>query len=189
VLPAVHELLEDADSAIPDPLRSVVSLACEEIEALTKRIKSTEKKIEALGKTIPQVMQILEIPGVGMIIATAFFAFVGDVTRFPSGRHLASYLGLTPRERSSGGRRRLGAISKRGDSYLRMLLVHGARSLMFHASRAKSHDRLREWAMRLRRRTKHNKAAVGVANKLVRIIWAVSKHGRPYDATAVAIAA
>jgi transposase len=135
------------------------------------------------------VTRILTIPGVGMIVATAFFAFVGDVTRFPSGRHLASYLGLTPRERSSGGRRRLGAISKRGDAYLRMLLVHGARSLLFHAARAKSHDPLREWAMKLRRRTKHNKAAVAVANKLARLLWAVSIHDRPYGTPRVAVAA
>jgi len=189
VLPAVRLLIEDADSAIPDPLRSVVALACEEIETLNQKIKHTEHELETLAKTIPQVTRILTIPGVGMIVATAFVAFVGDVTRFPSGRHLASYLGLTPRERSSGGRRRLGAISKRGDGYMRMLLVHGARSLLFHAARAETHDPLRAWAMKLRGRTKHNKAAVAVANKLVRLLWAVLTHDRPYEATPVAVAA
>lgn len=189
VLPAVRLLIEDADSAIPDPLRPVVALACDEIETLTQKVKHSERELEALAKTIPEVARILSIPGVGMIVATAFFAFVGDVTRFPSGRHLASYLGLTPRERSSGGRRRLGAISKRGDAYLRMLLVHGARSLLFHAAQAKSHDPLRAWAMKLRGRTKYNKAVVAVANKLVRILWAVLAHNRPYESTPVAVAA
>ena len=189
VLPSVRLLIEDADSAIPDPLRPVVALACDEIETLTQKIKHSERELETLARAIPQIMRILTIPGVGMIVATAFFAFVGDVTRFPSGRHLASYLGLTPRERSSGGRRRLGAISKRGDAYMRLLLVHGARSLLFHAARAKSHDPLREWAMKLRGRTKHNKAAVAVANKLARLLWAVSRHERPYEATPVAVAA
>lgn len=189
VLPSVREFVEDADSPIPEPLRPVIVLACEEIETLTKRIKRSETEIEALGKAIPEVIRILTIPGVGMIVATAFFAFVGDVKRFPSGRHLASYLGLTPRERSSGGRRKLGAISKRGDGYVRMLLVHGGRSILFHASRAKSHDRLREWAVKLRGRTKHNKAAVAVANKLARILWAVSIHGERYESAPPAVAA
>ena len=189
VLPSVRLLVEDADSAIPVSLRPFVVLACEEIEALTGKIKQSERELEAFGKTLPHVTRILTIPGVGIIVATAFFAFVGDVTRFPSGRHLASYLGLTPRERSSGGRRRLGAISKRGDTYMRMLLVHGARSLLFHASNAKSHDRLRDWAMKLRGRTTHNKAAVAVANKLARLLWAVSRHERPYAEMPVGIAA
>jgi transposase len=189
VLPAVRLLIEDADSAIPDALRPVVALGCDEIENLNQKIKHAEGELETPAKTIPQVTRILTIPGVGVIVATAFVAFVGDVTRFPSGRHLASYLGLTPRERSSGGRRRLGAISKRGDAYMRTLLVHGARSLLFHASRAKSHDPLREWAMKLRGRTKHHKAAVAVANKLARLLWAVSRHDRSYESTPVAVAA
>lgn len=189
VLPAVRLLIEDADSAIPAALRPVMVLACDEIETLNERIKRSEIDLEALAGSIPQVKRILTIPGVGMIVATAFFSFVGDVSRFPSGRHLASYLGLTPRERSSGGRRRLGAISKRGDGYMRMLLVHGARSVLLHAARAKSQDPLREWAMKLRGRTKHNKAAVAVANKLARLLWAVSRHDRPYDAPRVAVAA
>lgn len=189
VLPSVRLLIEAADSSIPGPLRPVVALSCDEIETLTERIKHSERELEALAKTIPQVVRILTIPGVGMIVATAFFAFVGDVTRFPSGRHLASYLGLTPRERSSGGRRRLGTISKRGDAYLRMLLVHGGRSVLFHAARANSHDQFREWANKLRGRAKHNKAAVAVANKLARLLWAVSIHDRPYESTLVAVAA
>lgn len=189
VLPAVRLLIEDADSGLPLALRPVLLLACEEIEALNKKIKHTERELETLAQAIPEVIRILTIPGVGMIVATAFFAFVGDVTRFPSGRHLASYLGLTPRERSSGGRRRLGAISKRGDGYMRTPLVHGARSLLFHAARAKSHDPLREWAMKLRGRTKHNKAAVAVANKLARLLWAVTAHGIAYQSSPIVAAA
>jgi transposase len=107
------------------------------------------------------------------LTATALAAFIGDVQRFPSGRHFASYLGLTPREFSSGMKRRLGRISKRGDAYIRMLLIHGARSILCHAKRAKQHDRLRAWALALEKRTKHNTAAVALANKLARIAWAV----------------
>ena len=113
-------------------------------------------------------------------------AFVGDVQRFPSGRHFASYLGLTPREYSSGLRHRRGRISKRGDSYLRVLLVHGARSVLCHARKATTHDRLRAWALNLQKRSKHNKAAVALANKLARIAWAVWKRGRDYESVAPA---
>lgn len=189
VLPQVRLLIEDADSAIPDALRPMISAACDQIESLTGQIKDADRQLATLAKRIPQVMLILSIPGIGVIVATAFFAVVGDIHRFPSGRHLASYLGLTPRERSSGSRRRLGGISKRGDAYLRMLLVHGARSVLCHAKRAKSHDRLRTWALSLLGRTKHNKAAVALANKLVRIVWAVLKHNRAYESQPVAIAA
>ena len=113
--------------------------------------------------------------------ATALVAFIGDILRFPSGREFASYLGLTPREYSSGLRQRLGRISKRGDSYLRMLLVHGARSVLCHAKKAKTHDALRTWALKLQSRTRHNKAAVALANKMARIVWAVWKNGREYE--------
>src|SRR5256886_5780993 len=98
------------------------------------------------------------IPGVGLLTATALVAAVGDVQRFPSARHFASYLGLTPREHSTGQRRRLGAISKRGDTYLRMLLIHGARSVLYHAKTrtAPATDRLRTWALQLERRSEEH---------------------------------
>jgi transposase len=118
--------------------------------------------------------------------STALVAFVGDARRFPSSRHFASYLGLTPREYSSGLRQRLGRISKRGDSCLRLLLVHGARSVLCHAKKATTHDRLRTWALKLQGRTRHNKAAVALANKLARIAWAVWKNGREYESAAPA---
>ncbi len=92
---------------------------------------------------------------------------------FPSGRHLACFLGLTPREHSSGRIRRLGAISKRGDAYLRMLLIHGARGVLAQAGSARSHDRLRVWALDVQRRRGHNKATVALANKLARLAWVV----------------
>jgi transposase len=118
-----------------------------------------------------------------LLTATALVAFVGHVHRFPSGRHFASYLGLTPRETSSGLQRRLGRISKRGDPYLRMLLLHGARSVLCHAKKATgARDRLRGWALERERLRGHNEAAVALANKLARIAWAVWRHERPFGA-------
>jgi transposase len=105
---------------------------------------------------------------------------VGDIRRFPSSRHFASYLGLTPNERSSAYRRRLGKISKRGDVYLRMLLTHGARAVLYHAKRSTATDRLRTWATRVERLRGHNKAAMALANKLARIVWAVWTKGESY---------
>ena len=179
VLP--RALIGDADSVIPDALRGVLAAACEEIQALSERIKITERQIEAVAEQTPLVALLRSIPGIGLLTATALVAFVGEIQRFPSGRHFASYLGLTPREYSSGLRRRLGRISKRGDSYLRMLLIHGARSVLCHAKQTDDHDRLRTWALGLEKRIGHNKAAVALANKLARIAWAVWKHGRSFE--------
>jgi len=125
----------------------------------------------------------MTIPGIGLLTATALIAFVGDIQRFPSGRHFASYLGLTPREHSSGSRRHLGRISKRGDSYLRMLLVHGARSVLWAAKNQEHPDRLRIWALERERARGHNKAAVALANKLARIVWAVWKKNSTFKST------
>jgi transposase len=183
VVPAVRGLIADADAAVPDALRPILAAACEQIEALSESIKMSERQLEALAEQTPAVARLRTTAGIGLIIATALVAFIGDVQRFPSGRHFASYLGLTPREYSSGLRRVLGRISKRGDSYIRMLLIHGARSVLCHAKKAKQHDRLRAWALAQQKRSTHNKAAVALANKLARIAWAVWKHDRDYIST------
>ena len=181
VIPQVRCFVADADSGIPDSLRSTICAACDEIESLTERIRQAERDIEALAEQTPVVARLRSIPGIGLMTGTALVAFVTDIQRFPSGRHFASYLGLTPREYSTGLRKRLGRISKRGDSYLRMLLIHGARSVLCHAKKATHHDRLRTWALALQKRTRHNKAAVALANKLARIAWAVWKHGKEFE--------
>ncbi|HEY3118546.1 MAG TPA: IS110 family transposase [Chloroflexota bacterium] len=176
VLARTSHLLADADSGLPDALRPALDAACTEIRDLEVRIRIVEDQLQALADQTPAVARLRSIPGVGLITATAFVAFVGDVQRFPSGRHFASYLGLTPRERSSGLVRRLGSISKRGDVYLRMLLIHGARAVLWAARKRRTPDRLRAWALHLQNLRGHNKAAVALANKLARIVWAVWKH-------------
>lgn len=173
VVPILQVLLEDADSGLPDVVRPVLDEARAEILELERRMRSVEGQLRALSRQLPVVHKLRTVPGVGLITATAFVAFVGDVQRFPTARHFASYLGLTPRERSSGLRRRLGAISKRGDIYLRMLLTHGARAVLWKAKSRQEPDRLRAWALRLEQQRGHNKAAIALANKLARIVWAV----------------
>jgi transposase len=183
VLPHVRLLLEEADSAVPGLLRPALAEAVQEIHEIELRIRGIEHQLETVATDSVLIGQLRTIPGIGLLTATALVATVGDITRFPSGRHFASYLGLTPREHSTGLRRRLGSISKRGDAYIRMLVIHGARSLLSHAKRAKSAaalDRLRVWALSVEQRQGHNKAAVALANKLARIVWAVWRHGNNY---------
>jgi transposase len=158
--------------------------AANEIRELEARMTLVERQLKQLARESALVTRLRTVPGVGLLTATALVAFVGDVQRFPSGRHFASYLGLTPRESSSGLQRRLGRISKRGDPYLRMLLIHGARSVLLHAKKTKECDRLRTWALERERGRGHNKAAVALANKLARILWAVWRHGRAYGPAA-----
>jgi transposase len=179
VVPAAWALIEDADSSLPDALRPIFAEACREIRDIEARVHLVERQLASIAEQLPAVDRLQTIPGVGLLTSTALVGFIGDIHRFPSGRHFASYLGLTPREYSSGLKRNLGRISKRGDGYLRTLLIHGARSVLVHA-RKQQPDRLREWANQLAMTRVHNKAAVAVANKLARIVWAVWKHDRPF---------
>jgi transposase len=173
VVPAVWELIEDGESGLPDALRPPLAEACLEIRDLEDRVRACEEQLRALANQMPDVERLETIPGVGLLTATALVAFVGDPRRFKTARHFASYLGLTPSERSSGHVRRLGRISKQGNPYLRMLLVHGARAFLWAARRPEHPDRLQAWALEKQRARGHNKAAVAVANKLARIAWAV----------------
>ena len=180
VVPFVYALVSEADAKLPEALRAVMTEAAREIAELETRIQAVEHQLQALARESALVLRLRTIPGVGLLTATALVAFVGDVHRFPSGRHFASYLGLTPRESSSGLQRHLGRITKRGDPYLRMLLIHGARSVLLHAKKAKQCDRLRRWALQREQARGHNKAAVALANKLARIAWAVWRRERAY---------
>lgn len=187
--PRVAALLEDADSGLPDALRPALSEMLTEIRDLERRIQQAETQLTALARQTPVVARLATIPGLGVLTATALVAGVGDIQRFPSARHFASFLGLTPRERSSGLARRLGAISKRGDGYLRMLLTHGARAVLGGAKRRRHvHDRLRAWALVLEGRRGHNKATIALANKLARIVWVVWKRDVDFQEIPVAAA-
>jgi transposase len=189
VVPEVWAHLEDAESGIPDAVRPFLAEACEEVRDMERRIALVERQLESLAEQTPAIQRLLSVPGIGLLTATALFAFVADVQRFPSARHLASYLGLTPREKSSGNTRRLGAITKKGDVYLRTLLVHGARSVLARAKQTTDparRDRLREWAAKVEKARGHNKAAVALANKMARLVWAVWRNDRDYQPTALA---
>jgi transposase len=148
-------------------------------------LRVSERELNALTREDPVIRALLKIPGVGVLTATALYASVGNVAAFKSGRHLASWLGITPKESSSGGRRKLGRITKQGDAYLRTLLIHGARSALNAAQHAKRAGRrlthLQAWALERADEGSYNRAAVALANKMSRIAWAVWRHERPFD--------
>lgn len=189
VVPAVQGWIEDAESGIQDALREPFAEACAEIRDLERRVHTIEQQLKRLARETPVIQRLLTIPGVGLLTATALVAFVGDVQRFPTCRHFSCFLGLTPREHSTGSRRRLGRITKQGDTYLRMLLVHGARSVLWAARRKeKPVDRLRQWALNREHYSGHNKAAVALANKMARIVWSIWRQGTDYQARPLAVA-
>ena len=148
-------------------------------QTLDERIATYDARVVQACRGDERSQRLDAIPGYGPLSATALVAAVGNATQFPNGRQMAANLGLTPREHSSGGKQRLFGISKRGDVYLRTLLIHGARTVLQHA--ANKTDRLSRWVMAVQARRGKNVAAVALANKLARIAWAVLARGRTYQ--------
>jgi transposase len=182
VLPKLAELLEEPSSPLPVILRPALRRAIEEVKALEGSVRELEAQLEAVSAQNPQVQRLRTVPGIGLLTATALVAFVGDLGRFPSGRRLAAYLGLTPREHSSGNRRRLGGISKRGNTYVRTFLIHGARSSLRYAREKKGpQGRLQVWARSVADRRGYNIAAVALANKMARLAWAVCREEKTFS--------
>ncbi len=182
----IPRLLEDAEAPIPDRLRAVLSQLFEEVRAVEANLAALEQDLTTIARANPVATRLMTVPGIGLITATALVATVGHIHGFRTGRRFASWLGLTPSERSSAHRRRLGAISKMGDVYLRCLLTHGARSVLLGAHRTRKREtppaRLQQWALGVQARRGHNKATVAVANKLARIVWAVWTRNVDYEA-------
>lgn len=151
-----------------------------EFEALDKRINEIDRKLVAICRTDERCKRLATLPGVGPVIATALIAAVDDGQHFSSGRALAAWIGLVPRQYTTGGKPRLGGIGKRGNQYLRRQLIHGARSVLIRIS-ARS-DRRAKWAQELLVRAGHNKTLVAIANKTARMAWAVLRSGESYKA-------
>ena len=173
----IATLVEEA-SALPPNVRELVRLLLEEVRWLTAQVAALDRQVHEAVRTHPLVQQLHGIPGVGNLTATALVGAVGNIHAFRRGREFASWLGLTPREVSSGGRRYLGRITKRGDTYVRYLLTHGARAVLQHAQRRQGRapqqlPRLQAWAVAVAARRGHNKAVMALANKLARTVWAV----------------
>ena len=147
--------------------------------ALEKRVAYYHEKLQALARAHPVCQRVHAVPGIGPLTATALVAAVPDATHFKNGRQFAAWLGLVPRERSTGGKPRLLGISKRGDVYLRTLLVHGARATLRWVAR--KHDPRSPWVRALMARRGNNRAAVALANKNARMVWALLAHHQEYN--------
>jgi transposase len=162
--------------------RELFASLYEELCALDQRIQAMEVRIQRVFQNNAQCQKIAAVDGVGPLIATAMVAAVSDGKVFRNGRQFAAWLGLVPRQHSSGEKQRLLGITKRGDPYLRMLLVHGARSVVYRS--AGKPDRRNQWIAEKQRKLGATKACVAVANKNARIIWALLTKDEPYRAAA-----
>jgi transposase len=189
----LHRLVANKEECLPPRVRRTLMVLWEEVRALEERMETLESELEEVALEQPEIRALRQIPGIGLLTATALFASVSDIHAFRSGRQLSCWLGLTPRESSSGGRRRLGRISKQGDAYLRMLLIHGARAALTAARRAEAAGKplteLQAWSLRRANSSHANKASVALANKLTRIAWAVWYHDRVFNGNHVVRAA
>jgi transposase len=178
---AVVEKLASAKDTLTALGQEMFEKLVEEFVALEEQIAYYQQKLESLAKTHPECQRLMTIPGIGPITATALIAAVGHVGVFKNGRQFAAWLGLVPKQHSTGGQTRLLGISKRGDSYLRKLLIHGARAtLRWVELRTDSRS---QWIRGLLKRRGWNRTAVAVANKTARIVWALLSRGGVYGET------
>ena len=183
----VPEILEDASNELTDPVRALLARLLDHLKGLDRQAKELEGEITAWHRSNELSRKLAAVPGIGPITASALVATVGDAKNFSNGRQLAAWLGLVPKQESSGGKTVLLGISKRGDAYLRTLLIHGARSVLWAAQRRKaSVDR---WVQGLLERRNANVAAVAMANKTARIAWALLAKDRQYDSAHVSMPA
>jgi transposase len=176
----VGELLEKAknDATLPEIAKAAVKIFVQQLEAISAAIVALEKKIAAVHARSETSRLLAGVPGVGKIVATAIVASVPDPSVFKSARDFSAWLGLTPRQNSSGGKEKLGAITKQGNRYLRKLLTLGATSLLRVAG--KRNGVLRDWILALLARKPARLASLAIANKLARIIWAMMTTGEAF---------
>ncbi|CDZ64798.1 IS110 family transposase [Neorhizobium galegae] len=177
--PLISVLRDEQDKRLPNAVRTALLAILNQIEALNDNIEALEKDIVAHGRTDDEIRRLRSVPGVGDIVASAIKAFVPDPAGFRSARHFASWLGLTPRSNSSGGKQSSGRISKMGNKDLRALLVMGACSTLRWVQKRGTDQ---SWAGRLLRRRPFKVTAVALANKTARIIWAILNKGGIYEA-------
>lgn len=177
---------DEEDPRLSQRIRLLVEDLRAEWRALDARIAAFDGELVAMARDDATARRLTTIPGIGAINATALAAALGDARSFGRGRDLAAWLGLTPRQASTGGRPRLLGISKRGNRYLRANLIHGARAVLPHVLAGETP--LGRWARALSRRAHRNVVVVALAAKLARIVWAVLRSGRPFDAAVAAAA-
>lgn len=181
----VPELIEDGEIELPGQFRLLIQRLVEHFKELNRQVLELEAQIKAWHRANPNSGKLEKIPGIGPITASALVASMGDARHFANGRQVAAWLGLVPKQSSTGGKTMLLGMSKRGDTYLRTLLIHGARAVLSHAWRRAEQD---SWLHKLVQRRNANVAAVALANKNARVIWALLAHDREFRADYVSVA-
>jgi transposase len=172
-IPELHALAQNTDnSVLPEPARACAELIMMQIEDLQAKIKATERTLMARHRTNEMSLRLATIPGIGVITATAMVATVVDASAFKSGRHFAAWIGLVPQQNGTGGKVHLGRISKKGEPYLRRLLVLGATAVVRYA---RNKPEFAGWVNALLARRPARVVTVAVANKLARIVWAITR--------------
>lgn len=174
----VPELIEDASNELPGSFRLLIDRLMDHLKELDRQVDEMQAQVVAWHRANAVSVKLQKIPGIGPITASALVASLGDAKNFDSGRQVAAWLGLVPRQHSSGGKNVLLGMSKRGDTYLRTLLIHGARAVI-RAAQAKPDQE--GWLHKLLARRNANVAAVALANKNARTVWALLAHGREYQ--------
>ena len=179
-------ILEDAEQKITPRMRNLLDHLWQEWKSLNAEIESISDEVDAIANQDAACQRLRRIPGVGPLVATATVAAIGNGAAFRKGREFAAWLGLIPRQHSTGGKARLLGISKRGNIYLRRMFIHGARAMLLRVRY--DTGRFGQWAHELELRAPRNKVVVAVANKLARIAWAVLATGNEYRNQAIAAA-
>jgi transposase len=176
----VPELIEDASTELTGSFRLLTQRLLDHLKELDRQVSELESQIVAWHRQNSASSKLARIPSIGPITASALAASLGDAKNFKNGRQVAAWLGLVPRQHSSGGKQNLLGISKRGDTYLRTLLVHGARAVIFHAENKKDPNSTCNWINGVVSRRNKNVAAVALANKNARIVWALLSDDREF---------
>ena len=181
----VPEILEDGENGLPGMMRQLIERLGKQLQALDREVGEMQRQITLWHRENEQSRKLEAIAGIGPITASAFVAAVGDAKSFKNARQVTAWLGMVPRHEGTGGRARLGKISKRGDAYLRTMLIHGARSVI--AKLERKPDPAQGWLHRLLARRNKNIAAVALAAKNARIAWALLAHERRFEPDYVAM--
>lgn len=187
ILKQIPEILEDGENGLPGMMRNLLERLTENLKEMDRQVDELEKQIVLWHRGNEASCRLAEIGGIGPITASAIVATVGKAREFKNGRQLAAWMGLVPRQHSSGGKQNLLGISKRGDTYLRTLMIHGARSVIRYAENKAEPE---SWLRKLISRRNKNVAAVALANKHARIVWAILSNDRTFhpDYTPSAVA-
>ena len=180
-LAGIRARLAELESIVPAFLLEAVNEQLARLKTLDQEIRSIEQRIKRWQQQSESASAIADIPGIGLLTSTALVATMGDPRTFKSGREFSAFLGLVPRQRGTGGHLQLGHISKRGDIYLRGLLIHGARSVLINVKEKGA------WVEGLGSRRPHNVVVVALANKIARTAWAMLSHGRTYQRDYVSV--